>query len=243
MTSAASSVAPRSGDERTATSVELGLALRSVVLAPEAGFRAARALTARRRTRGVRPPEGRAPYVLAGAGGAALMLLWLKVGGLLEIRAAGRADFRPGYLVAAVVTGAVLGLLAQSLWAAVGRALASRMGGSAERSDLRMVWGAASFPLVIGSLILLPLDLLLAGPAVFTADRPTDQVATAWAAVSIALGVSIAVWWGYLVFKGVQVVGSLAGGKAIWLAVAIIGCAAVVVGAFWTAGRALAGLA
>ncbi|MFN2388595.1 MAG: hypothetical protein ABR575_03160 [Actinomycetota bacterium] len=222
-------------------SAELGLVLRKVLLAPDDGFRSAAAVAGRRRRAGVRPVEGRAPRILALVGGASLMLLWLKLGALLGVRSVTAGDYRVGYLVAAVVLGGVLGLLAQLLWAAaVFGPVIARLGGSVQAAELRLVWGAASFPLALGSVVLLPIDLVLAGPGIFTSER-LGTVATAWAALSIALSVSIAVWWLFLLFKGTRAVAGLGGRHAAWTTAAALGSLAITVVAFWGIGLAARG--
>ena len=73
----------KQGRERSHASARLGLTLRSVLVAPRDGFQAALAAADRRARAGLRPAEGMAPVVLSAFGGAALALLWLKIGALL----------------------------------------------------------------------------------------------------------------------------------------------------------------
>lgn len=191
-----SRAAPRS-------SARLGLTLRAILLEPSAGFEAAVKATARRERAGQRPAEGLFPYVLAAAGGASWFLLWLKIGALAGLRDASLDSYRAGYLTASVVAGAVLGLVAQRLWALI----ATRVLGTPQAAgrNLRLIWGAASFPQLATVCVLLPLDLVLVGPGLFTTDRLGDPLATAWAALSIALGAAFAVWSGYLFVRGISV--------------------------------------
>jgi hypothetical protein len=205
----------------TSSSARLGLTLRAILLSPSQGFEAALRTADRRERAAQHPPEGIAPYILAAAGGAALFLLWLKIGALAGLRDASLDSYRAEYLTATVAVGGTLGLVAQWIWAALGtRALPS----SSPRK-LRLIWGAAAFPQLLTLLILLPLDLLLVGPAAFTSGRLTDPLATAWAALSIALSLAFAAWAGYLFVCGVAVTTKAGRGRtlvAVMIAVALI---------------------
>jgi hypothetical protein len=176
-----------------------------VLLTPERGFRGAMRIAIRRERAGRRPAEGIAPSILAAVGGSAVMLLWLKLGGALGVRRVAGADFRWAYLLAAIVIGAALGTLAQALWAFTGSFVARALGAEPKASDLRLVWGGASSPQVFALIVLLPLDLSIAGPATFTDARFADSVSAAWASLSIAVAVALAVWSLYLFVRGTQV--------------------------------------
>lgn len=190
---------------RQRSSAHLGNTLRSILMSPRKGFEGALATTRRRREVGVRPAEGLSAYVIAALGGTAAMLLWLKLGSLTGLRSVTSADFRWSFVVVAGVAGAVLFLLAQALWGVVGR-VAFRAGGRRiAAAELRLVWGAAAFPQVGVLLVLLPLDLLIVGAETFTSTRLSDPLATGWAAISIALSLSLALWSLYLFARGVEV--------------------------------------
>jgi hypothetical protein len=187
------------------SSADLGRTLRSIALDPRKGFASAFALTERRASGGARPAEGITTYVLTAAGGAAAMLLWLKLGSLFGTREIAAPEFRWSYLVVALIGGALVALIAQALWG-FGASAAFRLGGDATRArDLRLVWGASAVPQLLALLILLPLDVLIVGPETFTSTKLADPLATGWAAISIALAVSLGVWSMYLFARGVQV--------------------------------------
>jgi hypothetical protein len=194
------------GKSRTSdrSSARLGLVLRSVILTPTEGFEAAKKAADRRERAAQRPAEGFTPYFLAAIGGAALFLLWLKLGALVELRHAPRASFRATYLLGAVLLGASLGLLAQFAWGRLGPALFGSSGPPVRRS-MRIAWGLAALPQFVAIFVLLPMDLAIVGPEAFTTTGLPDSVSTAWAAASIALSVAVAVWTVWLFFKGVQV--------------------------------------
>jgi hypothetical protein len=187
---------------RTDRSAHLGSTLRAVMLQPRDGFAQVLAVTEQRRDRGYRTPEGAAPSVFAALGGAALMSVWLKLGGLLEVRAFASADFRWAYLFATLLIGAVVGVLAQLMWSVLAGLVARRFGRRVDQAELRTVWGAASFPLAFALFPLLVLDVAIVGPASFTTERLTDPLSTTWAAISIAMGAALVIWWMYLLTRG-----------------------------------------
>ena len=199
-----SDVLPVKSRTSSRSSARLGLVLRSVILTPTDGFEAAKKAADRRERAAQRPAEGFTPYVLAAIGGVATLLLWLKLGALVELREASRASFRPMYLVGAVLLGALLGLLAQFVWGWLGPALFGTRDPSARRS-MRIAWGLAALPQIVALGVLFPLDLAIVGPESFTTTGLPDSVSTAWAAASIALSVAFAVWAVWLFYTGVRV--------------------------------------
>lgn len=204
-------------------SARLGLTLRSVLLSPHDGFAAAFKITERRSRAGRRPAEGASPYVLAAIGGAALASLWLKIGALSGLREVCPDRYVAVNITAALVLGAVLGLLAQAIWGAAGRSVVRAFRGETERAPLRLVWGASAFPQVVALVLLLPLDLLIVGTDTYTTGSLEDPLSTAWAAFSIAIGISLAVWSLFLFVRGVEV----AGGIGFWKALGATGIAAL----------------
>ncbi|MBA3348975.1 MAG: YIP1 family protein [Actinobacteria bacterium] len=208
----------------TRSSARLGLTLRSVLVAPLAGFESAFNVAERRARVGRHPAEGFAPFVVAAFGGASLLVLWLKVGGLLGLRDSPGSDFRWAYLGTVLVLGALMSLIGQGLWGVAGRYVARAMGGGALGRDLRTVWGASSFPHVFALVFLLPLDLVIVGPATFTTDRLTDPLGRAWAALSVALAVSFALWSGWLFVRGTQAATGFDGLRALLAAIVAVLC-------------------
>jgi len=198
-------------------------------VAPTAGFHSALRTTSRRERTGATVPEGYAPYVLAAVGGASLFLLWLKVASLAGLRDTSVVTYRWNFLVAAAVIGALLGVLAQFVWGVVAARLGPAVGTEAKPRAARLVWGASAAPQVIALALLVPLDLLIVGPASFTSQKLEDPVASAWAALSIALSVALAVWSIFLFVKGLEVVAGLRPMRAAVAAVAAAGCLAAVV--------------
>ncbi len=226
-------MAAKEGRDRSQASARLGLTLRSVLLSPRAGFDAALGNADRRARAGRRPTEGVAPVVLSALGGAAVALLWLKVGALLGVREVCNPSYLVGYIVATAVLGAVLALIAQSAWGLVGPRVAAALHGETPQPyELRLVWGASAFPQIFALVFLLPLDLLIVGQDTFTTTELVDPVSTAWAAFSIALGMSALVWSLFLLFRGVGSATGLSGGRAIACAAGAVLSVALVVGAF-----------
>lgn len=195
----------------------LGATLRSVLVAPTAGFDSALRAADRRARVGATPAEGIAPYLLSAAGGAMLFLLWLKVSALLGMRDGSALTYRWSFLVAAAFAGAVFALATQAVWSFAGGRLAGAVGSEVAARDLRLVWGASLFPQVVALVLLLPFDLLIVGPSTFTNARPEDPVSAAWASLSVALGVAVALWSLTLLVKGVQAAARSTLGVALML--------------------------
>lgn len=222
--------------------MRLGLILRSILVSPRVGFESALEASRRRDRIKEKSSEGAAPFVLSAVGGATLMLLWLKLGGMADLREVGRDDYAAGLLVASLVAGALIGLGAQWLWSAIGGAVSGLLARRATPRELRLVWGAAAFPQIFSLLLLLPLDLVIVGPAAFTTEPMSDSLSTAWAALSVALAVTIAAWSAFLFVRGVQVatgLGPARTGAAVLTAVVSV---ALVAGAGSLAAASLAGL-
>jgi hypothetical protein len=191
------------------SSATLGRRLRSVLATPGPGFEAIVSAARRRQRAGESLPEGLSPYVLAVVGGASLMIVWLKLGGLLGGREVDPTEFGYSELFFALVTGAVLALLGQAVYGVVAPLAARLLGATLAPRDARIVWGVAAFPQVFTLFVLLPLDLLIVGPEIFATTRPGDSVATGWAAISVALCLLMAVWSLGLFVRGMQVVAKL----------------------------------
>jgi hypothetical protein len=226
---------------RSAASAELGGTLRSIVVSPVKGFPAAYAAIDRRQRLGVRLPEGAAPFVLGACGGAALMLLWLKLGGLLNLRGVSEQDFSWSYVVVAVLGAAALGVLAQSVWGPIGRTVLAKLGAATTAPRMRLAWGVSALPQVFALIVLLPLDVAITGRRLFTAEAIDATFPAIWGALSVALSVSLAAWSGFLFFRGIQT-GS--GAEPSHVAVGILaaaGCLALVVGGFLLGVMSLAG--
>ena len=85
-------------------------------------------------------------------------------------------------------------------------------------------------PQVFGLFVLLPLDLAIVGIDTFTTSSLADPLSTAWAAFSIALSVSLAVWSLFLLVRGVEVVAELPAARAVACAAGAALCLLLVVG-------------
>ena len=169
------------------------------------------------------------------------MLLWLKLGSMIGQRDVARASFRWDFLIAAMVAGAALVLIAQALWGLVGRWIARFFGAETSSRDLRLVWGASFFPQVIALLFLFPLDLLIVGPDAFTSEKLTDPLSLTWSAFSVAAAICLALWSLFLLVRGVEVSTS----QKLWesLLTSFVGIAtlAAAVGVFVVLGLLLGG--
>jgi hypothetical protein len=212
----------------------LGLTLRSVMLTPRAGYASAFRAAERRARTGESRPEGWTPYVLSALGGAGAMCWWLKVGPLLGVRGS-KPTFDLGLLVGALGIGAVLALAGQLLWGAIGPRIVSTLGHRARGTDLRLAWGAAAFPLAF-VLVLLPVDIAVAGSGAFMPAPLGDAVVTAWVALSLAITTSLVLWAAWLFLRGLEAAAELHPGRALVVAFAAAACLAVAAGAFVVAG-------
>lgn len=216
---------------RSNASARLGLTLRSVLLAPGDGFAAALKAADRRSRASNRPAEGISSFVLAAVGGASLAALWLKGGALLGVRNVCTPDRVGQYIAGSLVLGALFALLAQLLWGGIGPRAMRMFHTETAGRDLRLVWGASAFPQVFALVLLLPLDLAIVGTDTFTTASLGDSLATAWAAFSIALGISVGVWSLFLFVRGLEVAGGISKGRALVGTVVAIACLAAVIGA------------
>lgn len=223
------------------SSAHLGATLRSVLVSPRAGFDAALRSMQRKERAGTRLAEGISTYILSAVGGAALVLLWLKVSALLEIRGTSALDFEWWFLAAGCAAGVLLALLAQIVWSLIGPRVIARLGGSASRRSLRLVWGASAFPQVVALAVLLPSDLLIVGPETFTTQAPSDAVASVWAALSVAFAVALAVWSVCLFVVGTEVAAGVKVSRGLAAGAAATMCLALVVLAFRFGAVAIAG--
>lgn len=196
-------------------SAHLGATVRGVLVAPGSAF-----VSVLKRVEA--SAEARSTFVLAALGGAAALLLLLKVRALVGFR----VEFRWGYLVTWMVLAGVVAVTAQVVWSFA----ASRLGGPDAGSprSFRAVWGLSAFPQVPALLVLFPLDLLLVGRDAFTASDGGDSVALAWMALSTAVAVSLAVWSLFVFVRGTHVATRSPAGRTAGVVAASVVSGAVV---------------
>lgn len=175
-------------------SARFGATVRSVLVSPGSAFVPAlkRAETS---------AESRSTFLLAALGGAAALLLWLKIRALLG--ALTPPDFRWSFFVTWLVTAAVVAVVAQTAWSFAAPRLAGPDAGSPR--SFRAVWALSAFPQIGVLLVLTPLDVLLVGRDAYTASDGGDSVALAWMALSTATSVSLAAWSAFVFAKGTHV--------------------------------------
>lgn len=185
-------------------SARFGATVRSVLVSPGSAF-----VPALKRVE--TSAEATSTYVLAALGGAAGLLLWLKVRALIGFRALSPSEFRWAYLVTWLVFAAVVAVAAQVVWSFA----APRLGGPDAGSprSFRAVWALSAFPQIPALLVLMPLDLLLVGRDAFTASDGGDSVALAWMALSTAVSVSLAVWSAFVFVMGTHVATRASAGR------------------------------
>lgn len=169
------------------------------------------------------------------------MFLWLKVGGLLGLRSMNPAEFRWSYVVVAALGGALLGFVAQAVWGSIGRVVLGRLEAATTPARMRLAWGASALPQVFALLVLFPLDVLISGRSLFTGERVTATFPALWAALSVALSLSLAAWSGYLFWRGLQVASGATPSHASIAMAAAAGCLVIVAASFLVAAVGLAG--
>jgi hypothetical protein len=186
-------------------SVHLGRTFRSIMFSPENGFASAFKIARRRARAKDLPIEGRAPIVFSALSGMSTMLLWLKLGGLVDVREMARNDFKWSYLLVAMILGLLLGIAVQRIWGWLGPRVIDRLHGESPGWQQRLIWGAASFPQILTLLVLLPVDLFVVGAGTFTTDRLDETYRTVWAALSISIELALVAWSVYLFARGISV--------------------------------------
>lgn len=197
-----SAVPTRTRNERAdrSSSSHLGGRLRAVLLSPRTGFRGAMRNGG---TAAISHSPVAAFMVLLG--GMTTMALWLKLTGLVQIADRPMSETEWGTVLPALGLGGILAVVAYIAWSR----LASRFLGGSERGlstdRLRVAWSFSDFPLAAYASLILPLDLLIVGPEIFSTDRLDGTFAMVWSALSVALLVSAAAWSVYLFVRGVEV--------------------------------------
>lgn len=181
--------------------------------------------------------EATSTFVLAALGGAAAMVLWLKVRALVGFRALSPSDFNWGLFATSLVFAAIVAVAAQVVWSFTGPAAGGPDSGSPR--SFRAVWALSAFPQIPALLLLAPLDVLLVGENAFTASDGGDSVALAWMALSTALSVSLAVWSAYVFVKGTTVATRATAGRSAAVVALSVVCVVAIVAAL---GAVLVGL-
>jgi hypothetical protein len=98
-------------------------------------------------------------------------------------------------------------------------------------------------PQLIALIILLPLDFSVSGTATFTSQKITDSVPEAWAALSVAIAMSLVVWSLILLVHGMQDLTGLRFARAAGLGALAVVCLIVVAGGLLAGAVAIGGLA
>ena len=210
----------------------LGRSLRTILFAPKEGFAGIAG----------RSIGGRASYFFTFFGGAALALLWLKIGALIGVREFCEPRYLGGYVAAAAAMGGLLALPVASLWSLGGSSLGPVLHGEKPSTGtMRFVWGAAAFPSIVAMAVLLPLDLLVVGPETFTTEELREPLSTAWAAFSLALGVSALGWGLWILLRGYAAATEVPTRRALVGVALALAVVAVVIGAVVAVSIAVSG--
>jgi hypothetical protein len=195
--SAVQSRAQRSRSKRSSSS-HLGSRLRAVLVSPRSGFR-----SAMRNGNAAAIASSPVTALLVVLGGVATMGLWLKLTSLLKIFDRPISATEWSFVLGGLALGAILAAIAYVAWTRLApRAIDSDR--DASRARLRVAWSFSDFPLALYAAVLLPLDLLIVGPEIFSTDRLDGTFAMVWSALSLALLVALAAWSVYLFVRGVD---------------------------------------
>jgi hypothetical protein len=131
------------------------------------------------------------------------MGLWLKLTSLLKIFDRPISATEWSFVLGGLALGAILASIAYVAWTRLApRAIDSDR--DVSRARLRVAWSFSDFPLALYAAVLLPLDLLIVGPEIFSTDRLDGTFAMVWSALSLALLVASAAWSVYLFVRGVE---------------------------------------
>lgn len=186
---------PQPVRSKRSPSSDLGGRLRSVLVSPRTGFRSA--MRGDVATRAARSPMTAFVVLLAGT---SMMALWLKLSSLAQLIDRPRSTTTWSTVLPALVLGGALGIAAYLLWSR----FAPRLAAKATADRLRLAWSFADFPLAVYAAVILPLDLLLVGPEIFSSQRLDGSFAMMWGALSVALLLSVTGWSTYLFVRGLQ---------------------------------------
>ncbi|MDQ3986818.1 MAG: hypothetical protein M3280_10020 [Actinomycetota bacterium] len=162
-------------------------------------------------------------------GGFALLMIWFKVRSLFGLLDVEGLEFKWGPFVTLMVLAAILALSSSYLFSLLAASLARRLGGRGSSGELRAVWGAAAFPSIAIPLLIFPLDLLAVGTAAYTGDWE-GTFETAWAAISCALAISLAIYCSFLLFRGVSESTGLGRARSLETAFSAVVVLGIVVG-------------
>jgi hypothetical protein len=200
-----------------------GRALRTILISPRNGF--AKALRLSRSDEGRGGRKVLVP-ILSALGGAYLLLMFLKVRGLTGFRDITPSEFDWAPFTLALVVAALSGVLAHYLFGFAATPAASRLGRRCEPQDLRTVWGLAGFPVAVAFLLLLVLDIAIAGREAYSSVEDNSLI-TGWSAGSLTVGLSLGLWSLYLFVKGLAVAAQTRISRSLLLVVVATLCLAI----------------
>ena len=172
-----------------------------MLVSPRRGFK--RALEIDRTTKGSR--TGAVLVSLPAAlAGAFLLLAFLKVRSLIGFREIDPQDFKWEVFAGALATGALAGVIGHYLFGLAARPMVSSGEGGTTPRSLRLVASLASVPVALGFVLLLLLDVVIAGRDAYSAIED-DTLVTAWTAGSLVLCAALIGWSAYLFAQGLSV--------------------------------------
>lgn len=178
--------------------------------------------------------------MLAALGGSYLLLMSLKIRGLVGFKEVSPEDAQYwSGLASALLAAAVAGALGSFLFGFASPPLVGRLGKPSRPRELRTVWGLSAFPAAAGFVLIVLLDVLIAGREAY-AKVEGDSLVTGWAAGSLAIGLSLGIWSLYLFVQGLRVAAEVPPSRSIM--VLLVGILCLMVGAV-LGGLAVIGVA
>ena len=140
----------------------------------------------------------------AALAGAFLLLAFLKMRSLIGFREIDPQDFKWEVFAGAMATGALAGVIGHYLFGLAARPVTSKGEAGMSSRRLRLVTSLASVPVAFGFVLLVVLDVVIAGRDAYSAIED-DTLVTAWTAGSLVLCVALIAWSAYLFAQGLSV--------------------------------------
>jgi hypothetical protein len=194
------------GKPESGAASKWGATLRTVLFSPGDGFKRSLRLSRSKesdRVRSIVMP------ILAGLGGAFLMLLFLKARGVVGFEGVQPAEFKwRDYTLALVISG-FAGVFAHYLFGLLARYVVGRGTQRTESRELRTIWSVAALPVALTFALFVVLDVFIGGRDVYLTPREGDSLVMGWAIGSFVLAAGAAIWSFLLFIKGLGIAGDM----------------------------------
>ena len=135
-------------------------------------------------------------------GGVGTMTLWLKVSLLIQQADQPQSETTWLTVTASLLLGGLLAAVSFVVWSRVAPRIAAARGSRTSIDRVRVAWAFSDFPLAIYVSIMVPLDLLLVGPEIFSSETLEGSFAVTWSALSVGVLLAATAWSVFLFVKG-----------------------------------------